>query len=227
MSLNIVCYYADFGRPYAPLIERMTKSAKELMPDARTVLLTPTKNTMVQQYFDTIYAIDCQTEIGTLCRERARAMATWMTYMEGGWTVFVDPDVYFRRAIEFGEHFDVGLLWRSKPDQPINTGLILARHGCPDFWQRYGKIAVNLPKAIHHWWCDQIAFALMTSVMHKAGDILDIEDARVWLMDANRHCALPGREVDETWAIHEKGRLKGEGWDKIFTGRDPEKVAAE
>jgi hypothetical protein len=219
MSLDIVCYYADYGRPYLPLMQRMAASALKAMPKARLVLLTPTPGTYCvercSEFFDTIVPLDIPTPPEVLCRERARAMASWMMASEIP-TLFVDPDVEFLKPVGWGQ-FDVGLLWRTnKPDQPVNTGLILARPGVKEFWHHYGTVAVNLPRAVHYWWCDQLAFALLTGICHQAGETLLVDGARVRLLDANEHCALPEEATPSAWAHHYKGRTKGPEWDKVF-----------
>jgi len=213
--LDVVCYYADFGRPYLPLIERMCASVREVMPDARLVLLTPTPKDELSAPFDTTAPLDIETTHANLCRERARAVCSWAMSAERP-AVFVDPDVEFVKAPDLGR-YDVGLLWRTnKPDQPVNTGLIVAQPGQRDFWWRYGSVAVNLPKVVHYWWCDQLAFALLTGVCHQAGETLLIEGARVRLLDAASTCAPPDEATPEAWAHHYKGKLKGPGWENVF-----------
>jgi hypothetical protein len=216
---DIVLYYADFGRPYLPLIERMTRSARKVMPNARVVLLTPTPSKALGKLFDVTCPIDVETTLDNLCRERARAMVSWML-ATGENTIFVDPDIEFREAPQFGR-FDVGLMWRKKkPDQPVNTGLILARPGFEQFWRRYGHIAVNLPPDIHHWWCDQLAFALLTGVCHQPGETLLIEEARVKLLDMATLCPRSDQATPESWALHFKGGLKGEDFVEGVNGAD-------
>jgi hypothetical protein len=61
--------------------------------------------------------------------------------------VFIDPDV-FQKPVEFPVMADVGLLWRAtKPAQPVNAGMMLAKPGCEEFWNKYGSIAANLPQS--------------------------------------------------------------------------------
>lgn len=223
--MNIVCYYADLGRPYLPLLERMTASAKRLMPKARTVLLTPTPKPELAALFDHTCGIDLETTFDNLCVERARAMVSWMMSPQTEETVFVDPDLEFQQPVKFDASFDVGLLWRDgKPDQPINTGMILAHPGSPEFWKHYGAISVNLPLAIHGWFADQLSFSLLTGVCHGAGDRLRVDDARVWLMDAPKYCDQPKKVKPNAWAVHYKGPLKGPGWEDVF--RSDKEIAA-
>jgi hypothetical protein len=106
-----------------------------------------------------------------------------------------------------------------KPDQPINTGIVLAEPGRPIFWKHYGAIAMNLPVEIHGWWCDQLAYSVLLGAAHRHGDRLLIDDARVLLMDYRRACAKPDHATSETWTVHYKGALKGDGWNEIFIKR--------
>ena len=72
--LDIVCFYAELGRPYLPLIERMTKSAKRVMPYARTVVITPTPSAELCNLFDNWLDIskEITTTDQTVCYDRAR-----------------------------------------------------------------------------------------------------------------------------------------------------------
>lgn len=215
---DIVCYYAELGRPYTRLLERMTASARRVMPDARLVLITPT-GCDAERCFDVVARIEVKTTFDNLCLERARATVSWML-QTGNRTILADPDIEFRNPVEMDGTFDVGLVWRSgKPDQPINTGLVFAEPGRPQFWKRYGSVAVNLPPTLYGWWCDQLAYVVMTGVAHRAGDRMLIDDARVNLIDSRIACAKPADATEETWAVHYKGALKGEGWESIFPKR--------
>lgn len=229
MKTAVVCYYMDMGRPYLPLIENMTASVKAVMPDTRTVLLTPTPNCNASQFFDhTQFIGDRPTDETNICRERGVAMASWMLAKHGCDTIFVDPDIVFRNKPEFDSTFDIGLMWRTdKPDQPINTGLILAKPDRDKFWRHYGNVIVNLPKPFHYWWCDQLAFALLTGVCHYPGDTLLVDDARVRLFKQSEVCPVSGEAWDTTssaWAVHYKGRRKGPEWDQIYRGEEPARV---
>lgn len=212
--LDIVCFYADLGRPYLPLIKRMTESAKDVMPHGRTVLLTPTPSDELSRLFDVVVTLRIPVDVKTLCFDRARAMVAYQQ-MSVAKTIFCDPDIEFIRPVPFGK-FDVGLLWRAiKADQPVNTGLIIARPGCPEFWNRYGKIVNALPKEVRGWWCDQLGFAILLGAEHQAWDALKIMDARVQLIDWRVGCATPEKASDEAWAYHYKGARKG-AWAKTY-----------
>lgn len=216
--VDIVCYYADLGRPYLPLLKRMTESAKDVMPDARLVLLTPTPKDELSALFDGMVSLPSKTNFANLCLERVRAMVSWMLVAENP-AIFVDPDLEFHRPVEFG-NYDVGLMWRpQRPDQPINTGMILAEPHQNEFWRHYGQVAVNLPPQVHWWWCDQLAFALLTGVMHQPEDEMRIDGARVRLLDGAKLCPASNKESKEAWAIHYKGSLKGPEWESIYPGR--------
>lgn len=222
MTTDIVCYYAENGLPYLPLMRRMYESAHDIMPDVSVKIVTPTPDEKFLEIFDEMVVVKASNDrkiSQRLCLEKVRSMATYMIKFQRR-TIFIDPDVVFHQEPVFDGSFDIGLLWRDqKPDQPINTGMILAEPGFRDFWWHYGNIAVNLPEQVHWWWCDQLAFTLMTSVFHKAGEMLTIDNARVKLLDARLACAPPDEALPGCWAIHYKGALKGEGWEKVFPGR--------
>jgi hypothetical protein len=215
MKTAIVCYYADLGRPYGPLIERMTGSARAVMPDAHLMLLTPTPDTPMRAHFHDVCPVPKQATFQNLCLQRAVAISSWAGQYPGP-TIFVDPDLEFLQPVKIDSTYDVGLLWREKPDQPVNTGLIVSQNQRTAFWKHYGKIACNLPRAIHHWWADQLAFGLLTGVCHKPGDRLIIDDARVRLLAEDNCPPADKRHSPWTWAVHHKGRRKGPGWEHIF-----------
>src|SRR5579864_48441 len=91
---DIVCYYAHLNRPYLPLLQRMTASAKAVMPDCRTVLLTPTPSPQLGVLFDEMVALEYPATTDNLCLERARAMVSWALATPYP-MVFVDPDIVF------------------------------------------------------------------------------------------------------------------------------------
>lgn len=210
MKTDLVCFYADLGHPYMPLLQNMTQSAKRIMPDVRTVLLTPTPSSELSHMFDKVhYLRDMQTTHKTLCFDRARATVSWASLTKNR-TIYSDPDIEFHREIEFDASFDIGLLWRGrKPDQPINTGIVLAEPGCKEFWGRYGAIIANLPPTVRGWWCDQLGFNVMLGTLHKAGDTVQAHDARVKLFLMSDHCTPREKATtDNPWAWHDKGRRK-------------------
>lgn len=210
-KLNIVCFYADLGRPYLPQIAKMTASAQRVMPYARTVLVTPTPKPELTELFDATMDVsaDVKTTDKTVCFDRARSTVWWQSISEGR-TIFTDPDIEFHREVEFDGSFDVGLLWRPrKPDQPINTGIVLAEAGFKDFWAHYGAIAVNLPMPLRAWFCDQLAFNVMVGTLHKSGETFKAYDARVKLFEMSDHCTPREKATtDNPWAWHDKGKRK-------------------
>ncbi len=112
---------------------------------------------------------------------------------------------------------DIQLLWRrGKPDQPVNSGVVYSKPGQVAFWDDYGLISGNLPWRLHGWFCDQLAFSLMTGVYNKAGDILTIGPTRIKLVDALDHCERPGRATEKAWAHHLKGSMKGEEFRQYY-----------
>lgn len=213
-KLDLVVFYADLGRPYLPLIRQCTDSAKRAMPYIRTVLLTPTPSDDLASCFDKTVNMssDMATSEKTVCIDRVRATASWQALTENR-TIYADPDIEFNREIPFDGSFDVGLLWRPRyPAQPVNTGIVLAEPGFKDFWAHYGAIAINLPVALHSWWCDQLAYTVMLGTLHKAGDTVQAHDARVKLFDMHSHCTSREKVTSENpWAWHDKGKRKWAG----------------
>lgn len=215
-SLDCVIFYADLGRPYLPLIEQCTASAKRTMPYIRTVLLTPTPSPELEALFDK--TVDLSPHITVteknVCYERAASTVGWQSVTENR-TIYCDPDIEFHREVEFDGSFDVGLLWRPrKPDQPINTGIVLAEPGCQKFWTQYGAVVANLPQQLRAWWCDQLAYSVLLGTLHKPGDILQALDARVKLFNMTDHCTPREKATtDNPWAWHDKGKRKWNGRD--------------
>ncbi len=220
---DIVCYYADLGRPYEPLIERMTGSARRVMPDARLVLLTPNAGEEIRRHFDTVCQLPPGADETNLCLERVRAVVSWQMVTQRI-SIHCDPDLEWKRRpglIDGALYNAVGLLWRAhKPDQPVNTGMIIATPGAREFWQRYGSIAVNLPPEIHSWWCDQLAFALITGVDLTLPATLKRYDADVCLINGKKFCPAADEATEEAWALHYKGALKeGDYWRRVYKPR--------
>jgi len=209
-QLDLVVWYADLGRPYLPLIQQCTASAKRAMPYIRTVLLTPTPSRELGACFDKMVELPgLPADQNTICIDRVKATVSWQSMTQNR-TIYADPDIEFNREIPFDGSFDVGLLWRPRyPAQPINTGIVLAEPGHQDFWRHYGAIAVNLPKPLHSWWCDQLAYTVMLGTLHIAGDTVKAHDARVKLFDMHSHCTAREKVTsDNPWAWHDKGQRK-------------------
>ncbi len=224
--LDIVCYYADIGRPYRPLIERMCASARANVPNSRLVILTPTPADYMEECFDDVFPLPTAATEQNICFERARSSMSW-----GKVTSFpfllVDPDIVFLAPPRIEDDADIQLLWRrGKPDQPVNSGVVYSKPGQVAFWDDYGLIAGNLPWRLHGWFCDQLAFSLMTGVYNKAGDILTIGPTRIKLVDALDHCERPGRATEKAWAHHLKGSMKGEEFRQFYK-RDPKSGAGK
>lgn len=218
MSFDVIAYYADFGRDYLPLLRKVSTSAKQVMPECRTICATPDPD-KVGKTWDHIIELPKGVTIQTLCYERARFTTSWMLNTDRP-VIFTDPDIEFKNPVPVHDLYDVGLLWRqSKPDQPINEGIVIAHPHRPKFWTHYGKIVVNLPKVLRWWWCDQIAFSILTGACHSAGDILSLDDAQVQLIDGETYCPNSDRPNPKAWALHYKGARKGEGWDKVFLSK--------
>jgi hypothetical protein len=225
--MDVVCYYADFGRPYAALLQRMATSAKRVMPGCRTVLLTPTPGCDGSQYFDEQRPTDPVERMGDvalLSKARCRANLRWLLNTDR-MTICCDPDIEFISQPHILDHnADIGVLWRAKPDQRVNAALWWTWPHQAAFWTQYGRIVESMPPELHAWWSDQMAFTLLLGSYHEAGDIVQCGDTRMRLMDGD-DVALPESRTDRTWAIHYKGQRKGAGWEKFFQTR-PEHAAA-
>lgn len=211
--IDIVVFYADLGRPYGDLLENCASSAKRAM-DCRTVLLTPTPNAKLGSMFDKMVDLSShvQTTESSVCYDRAASTVSWQL-MTKNKAIYADPDIEFVREPEFDGSFDVGLLWRKrKPDQPVNTGIVLAEPGQHEFWRRYGAVVANLPPVLRSWWCDQLAFSVVLGIIHQSGDIVQAFDARVKLFSMTDHCTPREKATtDNPWAWHDKGKRKWNG----------------
>lgn len=218
LRLNLACFYADIGRPYLPLIERMTKTARQVMPQCRLTLLTPTPHLELIKHFDEhVYLTDIKAEWESLCYGKARAIVTWQEKLEEP-CVFVDPDIEFKHPLQFPDA-DVGLLWRTSNANPINIGMIFARPGVPEFWKRYGAIVASLPRSLRSWWCDQHGFRSMLGSLHYAGEVIQAYDAKVEFMPWEKVCCAPEFANSQTWSVHYKGPRKGEEFKELFQER--------
>lgn len=216
-SPDVVLFFADLGKPYLQLIARMSQSVRRTMPNSRLVLLTPTPRKKYVQLFDKVVDLSAEMKVSetTLCYDRVRAMVSWQSFTKAD-TIYVDPDIEFIRPVEIGD-FDVGLMWRKrKPDQPVNTGLIMARPGHGEFWRQYGSIVANLPIPLRAWWCDQLGFSILigrtgpSGDQRASGDTFRSYDARVHLFDMDSTCSFPERLTATTIAHHYKGNVKNE-----------------
>lgn len=223
--MDIVCFYAEIGMGdgYRVLMERMTASAREVMPDARLLLIAPDGvSTDIRKLFDKTARYPDATARDDLIYHKGRAMLT-LGLATDNVTAFVDPDIVFQKPIIEPDAFDLGLLWRNaRADQPVNAGLIITRPHQHKFWLKFGQVLEALPAKNRRWYCEQIALSLVTGVCHKAGETFDILGSRVRLLDTVEHCSLPEFADETTRAIHFKDARKGDGWE----GMSPKKEAA-
>ena len=214
--LDLVLFYSDLGRPYFPLIKRMTESAKAVMPWARTIILTPTPTPELCALFDQhVHFTQMQSTVHTICYDKATAIVSWQKGIDRP-TVFIDPDLEFKRPIEFPEDADIGLLWRGTTAYPVNGGMIFTRPGCQKFWTRYGNICAGLPKPFRAWFADQLALAIMIGDYHKEGELVEAYGAKIKLFPCYEICARPEDATENTWAIHYKGVRKGVEFEQFF-----------
>lgn len=215
-GVDLVCYYADFDLPYRENIERLVGSARRVMPEMNLVLLSPNAPLWAEALFDEHHVTLPMPSIETLMLERLRAHVAWLIGTTRR-TVIVDVDIMFRQPVVFDGSFDIGLTWRdNRPDQPMNAGLILAEPGQRVIWGHYAQVACNLPPMLHSWWVDQMAFCLLTGVCRRAGDLLEIDGARVRLMDSRHVSDVPERIAEDAWTVHYKGPRKGKFFKELY-----------
>lgn len=208
-TVDVVCYYADFGLPYREHVIKHARSVKKVMPDARSVLMTPNAVDL-SPYFNHVIVTEKPAKWETLMADRTLAHIRWAAGTDRR-TIFCDCDLELLKRPEFDGSFDVGLLWRGRDrsDMPVCASMILMEPNLTEFYRLWAEIVVNLPLPVKQWWCDQISLSLMTGVTHQKGDLLTIEDARVKLLDYDL-CADKARKVNEdSWALHQKGVQKG------------------
>lgn len=215
MPPDIVIFFSDVDGSqelYLPLIRKSLDSARDVMPQSRRVLLTTTPSAELRKGFDVAISIDEPTTRENLCLHKAQAIITWQAQMDRP-CVFIDPDVILRFPVPMIEE-DVGLLWRKSSAQPVNAGLLMAKPGCPEFWRKYGVTCSLLPKALHAWWCDQLAFSVMIGAIREAGEVVQAHDAKVRLIPWEMACAPPEKAHEDVWAWHFKGARKGPEWER-------------
>ncbi len=219
MLPDFVCFYNDIGRPYLHLIEQMTKSAKAVMPESRTVLLTSTPSKALCKLFDTYAVFEGEATDKSLCFDKARAIISWQVKADRP-CIYTDPDIVFRRTIEFPPT-DIGLLFRKKTAHPINSGLILARPGGEPFWRAYGNTVASLPRSLRAWYADQIALSVIIGSLHSPGDVVMAHGSTISLMDWSMVCCSEEHANESTPAIHYKGTRKGQEFAPYFTASNP------
>ncbi len=218
---DIVCFYTDLGRPYYPLLKRMTESAGDICKGSRRILLSPNPNKAISALFDETFTVPLEPTWNKLCLNKANSFMSWAQTAERR-MIFADPDLEFKREPEFTDDFDVAVSWRhTRPDQPVNMGMVLARPGTPKFWKQYGAIVSYLPSVIHPWWCDQLGFSIILGTDHNAWDCIKVYDARVKLIPMAQMCAPLDKASPDVWAIHYKGARKGSEWEQFFGRKKP------
>lgn len=216
--MDVVCYYVDWGRPYGPLLRNMAESAKRVMPECRTVLLTPTPMCDGAAHFDAVYQspeIKEKDGIALLSLSRCQANVSWQAQSQTE-TIYCDPDVEFLRRPVFRDEDDICLLWRDKPDQRVNAALFYSKPGQRYFWERYGRIVQSMPAEMQAWWSDQMAFTLMVGSYCEPGGSRHCDGSVVRFMDPKYTCGNPEDIDAQAFAVHRKGRRKGPGWEKWF-----------
>lgn len=208
-DVDVVCYYSDMGLPYREHVIKFARSVKNVMPNSRRILMTPNAVDL-SSYFNHVVMMEEPAAWDTLMADRTIAHIRWAAGTNRR-TVFCDCDLEMLKPPVFDGSFDVGLLWRGRdrPDMPICASMILMEPGLAGFNQLWAEIIVNIPDPVKRWWCDQISLSLMTGVTHSKGDILEVEGARVKLLDYALCADKPEKVTKDTWALHSKGAKKG------------------
>lgn len=212
--MDVVSFYVDLGRPYAPLMERLTSSIRR-HGVGQSVLITPTPHAEGCGQFDVVVKIDGGPEEATLMLQRGRANCSWLTQTQND-TMCVDLDVEFTAFPSIPCDTDIALLWRNKPDQRVNAACFFSRANQQGFWRRYAKVLANMPSETHRWWSDQMAFTLMLGQYHHIGETTLCDGSRVYLMDPHNTCSLPEEASAEAWALHYRGARKGADWKQYY-----------
>ncbi len=217
-TVDVVCYYADFGLPYREHVIRHARSVKRVMPEARSILLTPNAVDL-SPYFNHVIVTEKEANWETLMADRCLAHIRWAAGTDRR-TIFSDCDLELLKPPVFDGGFDVGLLWRGRDrtDMPICASMILMEPNLTEFCRLWAEIVVNIPDPIKQWWCDQISLSLITGVTHQKGDLLSIEDARVKLLDYALCADKAEKVTEDSWALHQKGSKKGK-WFMDLMGR--------
>lgn len=218
-TVDVVCYYADFGLPYREHVIRHARSIKKVMPEARSILLTPNAVDL-SPYFNHVIVTEAQANWDTLMADRTIAHIRWAVGTDRR-TIFTDCDLELLKPPEFDGSFDVGLLWRGRDrtDMPVCASMILMEPNLQEFNRLWAEIAINIPAPIKQWWADQISLSLITGVTHRKGSTLLIEDARVKLLDYSLCADKQDKVTEETWAIHRKGAEKGKWFLDLMQGQ--------
>lgn len=194
----------------------MTQSARAVMKGSRLILVSPNPPPEISRLFDVVHKIDIPATWERLCVHKANVISAWQRSTEND-TIFVDPDVEFKREPEFGDDCDVAVSWRTtRADQPVNLGLLYARPNCHLFWKNYGVIAAYIPPQLHSWWCDQLAMSILLGVDHEEWQPFRVYNARVKAIPFSLMCSPPEKARADAWTIHLKGRRKGEAWDRYY-----------
>lgn len=217
-TVDVVCYYADFGLPYREHVIRHARSIKRVMPEARSILLTPNAVDL-SPYFNHVIVTETPAKWETLMADRTLAHIRWAIGTERR-TIFCDCDLEILKPPQF-DGFDVGVLWRGRDrtDMPICASMVLMEPNLMEFNRLWAEIVVNIAEPVKQWWCDQISLSLITGVTHKKGDLLLIEDARVKLLDYALCADREEKVTEETWALHRKGSEKGKWFVDLMRGK--------
>lgn len=218
-TVDVVCYYADFGLPYREHVIRHARSIKKVMPEARSILLTPNAVDL-SPYFNHVIVTEQEAKWETLMADRTMAHIRWAIGTDRK-TIFSDCDLEMLRAPEFDGSFDVGLLWRGRDraDMPVCASMILMEPNLLEFNRLWAEIVYNISAPVKQWWADQISLSLITGVTRQKGDTFLVEDARVKLLDYNLCADKPRKVTEETWALHRKGAEKGKWFLDLMSGK--------
>lgn len=192
MKIETRFFYVDIGRPWwRGATERLAASARKHMPDCAVVQIT---NTTTPTVPGTHYQMREQSDVSEANLMLWKGALWAVTGLEARVpTILVDADVEFCRDVRplFAGDWDVAVVRRSGPQiataQPYLAAVMLTKPtaGAVAFWAAYYRVLSAIPKALHPWWCDQLALALMVGIHHNAGEVADGPGWRVAVLNAD------------------------------------------
>ncbi len=130
---------------YLEILALSARTAKQRMPQARTILLTD-NDTRLPENFAIDIVVRLPLQRAWIMYERMRAQrALVASGCVRGPVLFLDTDIIVQRdfAPVFAQTFDVGLTWRVQPLMPLNGGMILGPDGAGANLLRFFDICLD------------------------------------------------------------------------------------
>jgi FkbM family methyltransferase len=225
--IDVAFFYVDFGSAgYREMIQNMIESARMHIPEVRIVQLTDSLSPRADD-IDRLCRIGRPVNRSELAIGRVCAESQYMSVASDQISrnvVFVDPDIIFLRDVTdvFDGSFDAGITWRKQwKAMPYNAGLKFAAPDSKPFWNRCEAIVGGMPSAIWGWWGDQIVLSAVLGVQHVPGDIVNVDGARVKILDQNKYAPTAGDARGNPYALHLKGSGAGNLKKSTPIGKHP------